>query len=50
MKKINTFSNQTIEVEIEDVLESLFEVGEYIEFEGRDWLIIEKKDRRYILR
>ena len=50
MKKIQTFANNEIEVEVENVLESLYEIGEYIEFEGKDYLIIEKKDRRFILR
>lgn len=50
MKKVQTYSNGSIEVEYEDVLESLYDVGEFIEFEYKDWEIIEKKDGRYILR
>lgn len=50
MKLIQKFPNGEIEVEIEDVLESLLEVGEYVEFAYSDYLIIEKKDKRLILR
>ena len=50
MKKIQTFANGEIEVEVEEVLESLYEVGEFIEFELKDWLIIEKRNGHYILR
>lgn len=50
MKYIHRFSNGEIEVEVEDVLESLFDEGQYIEFEDRDYLILEKRGKRYILR
>lgn len=50
MKKINTFANGEIEVEFEEILESLYDIGEYIEFENHDYLIIDKKEKRYILR
>ena len=50
MKLIHRFSNNEIEVEVEDVLESLYDIGDFIEFEGRDWRILEKKGKRYILR
>ena len=50
MKIIQRFANGEIEVECEQVLESLFDVGDYIEFGGHDWKIVEKKEKRYILR
>lgn len=50
MKLIKRHSNGLIEVEMEDVLESLHDVGDYIEFEYKDYEIIEKKERRYILK
>lgn len=50
MKLIHTFPNGEKEVEMEDVLESFYDIGDYIEFQGKDYLIIEKKERRYILR
>lgn len=50
MKLIKTYSNNEIEVEAEDVLESLYDEGDFIEFEGHDRLILEKKGKRYILR
>lgn len=50
MKKIKTLDNGTIEVEIEDVLESMYEVGEFIEFEDKDYMIIDKKDKRYVMK
>ena len=52
MKKITTYPNGEIEIELDDILEviSLYEVGDWIEFEGRDYLIIEKKEKRLILR
>lgn len=50
MKLIRRLSNNEIEVEAEDVLESLFDEGEFIEFEDHDRLILQKKGKRYILR
>ena len=50
MKLIHRFANGEVEVECEDVLEGLFDIGDYIEFKGRDWRILEKKEKRYILR
>lgn len=50
MKLIQKFPNGEIEVEIEDVLEALLEVGEYVEFAYGDYLIVEKKDKRLILK
>lgn len=50
MKLIHRFSNGEIEVECEDVLEAFFEVDQFIEFEGRDWRIVQKDGKRYILR
>ena len=50
MKLIQKFPNGEIEVEIEDVLEALLEVGEYVEFAYSDYLIVEKKGKRLILR
>ena len=38
MKLIHTFPNGEKEVEMEDVLESFFEVGDYIEFQDKDYL------------
>ena len=50
MKLIHRFANGEIEVEVENVLESLFDVDDYIEFEGHDWRILQKDGKRYILR
>ena len=50
MKKIQTFANGEIEVEVNDPVEWLHEVGDFIEFEYKDWQIIEIKDHHYILR
>lgn len=50
MKLIHVFANGEIEIEVETELESLLEVGDFVEFEYRDWKIIEKKNNRYILR
>ena len=50
MKLINKFPNGELEVEMEDVLESLYDVGDFIEYEYQEYLIVEKRDKRYILR
>ena len=50
MKLIHRFANGEVEVECDEVLESLFDVDDYIEFEGRDWRILQKDGKRYILR
>lgn len=50
MKLIHVFANGEIEIEVETELESLLEVGDFVEFEYRDWKIIEKKNNRLILR
>ena len=50
MKLIKKLPNNELEVEVEDILESLYEEGEFIEFDGRDYQIIKKENRRYVLR
>lgn len=50
MKLIHRFANGEVEVECDEVLESLFDVDDYIEFEGHDWRILQKDGKRYILR
>ena len=50
MKKVKKLSNGIIEVSIDDVLESMYEVGDFIEFDGQDYMIIEKKDKKYLLK
>lgn len=50
MKLIHKYANGEIKVEAENVLESLFDVDDYIEFEGHDWRILEKNGKQYLLR
>lgn len=50
MKFKKKFKNGQIEVEAQDVLEALYDVGEIIEFNAKDYEIIFKDRKKYILK
>ena len=50
MKVIKKLSNGELEVEAEDILESLYEVGEFVEIELEDRQVIAKVGKRFIVK
>lgn len=50
MKFIKQLNSRELEIEAENVLESLYEIEECIEFDGEDYHIISKEGRKYRIR
>lgn len=50
MEIIRKLSNGLIEAEAEDILESLYEIGEWVEINLKDYEIIDKNGKTFLLK